>query len=140
EVQRAPTPKDDGTASWSLATLRQALRSAPDGLPRVSTYTLWEVLHAADYSYQQTRTWCPTGRALRKRKSGTATVTDPDAEAKKSRSRTPTCWASGWACRSGAATRRAHSRRSRTPARDGGPRGSRRGRPMSTSATARPRC
>ncbi|HKB42248.1 MAG TPA: helix-turn-helix domain-containing protein [Gemmataceae bacterium] len=84
EVQRTPTPKGDGTASWSLATLRRALRSAPDGLPRVSTYTLWEVLHAADYSYQQTRTWCPTGRALRKRKSGTATVTDPDAEAKKS--------------------------------------------------------
>src|SRR5262245_27104954 len=84
EVQRTPTPKGDGTASWSLATLRRALRSAPDGLPRVSTYTLWEALHAAAYSYQQTRTWCPTGQALRKRKAGTATVTDPDAAAKKS--------------------------------------------------------
>src|SRR3954451_21612394 len=41
EVKRAPTPDADGTATWSLSTLRKALRAAPDGLPAVSTYTLW---------------------------------------------------------------------------------------------------
>src|SRR6476661_1295222 len=50
EVKRAPTPEADGTATWSLGTLRKALRAAPDGLPAVSTYTLWQVLHGAGYS------------------------------------------------------------------------------------------
>ena len=84
EVKRPPTPDADGTATWSLSTLRQAVRAAPDGLPRVSTFTLWKVLHEADYSHQRTRTWCPTGTALRRRKAGAAVVTDPDAEPKKS--------------------------------------------------------
>jgi transposase len=84
EAQRTPTPEHDGTAAWSLSALKKVLRRAPDGLPVVSTYTLWNVLHEAGYSYQQTRTWCPTGTALRKRKAGVATVTDPDAEPKKS--------------------------------------------------------
>ena len=84
EVRRAPTPEGDGTATWSLATLRRSLRTAPDGLPRVSTYTLWRVLHEAGASYQRTRSWCPTGTALRRRKAGTAVVTDPDATPKKS--------------------------------------------------------
>jgi transposase len=84
EVRRPPTPEADGTATWSLGTLRKALRSAPDGLPTVSTYTLWRVLHGAGYSHQLTRTWCPTGTALRRRKAGAAVVTDPDAESKKS--------------------------------------------------------
>jgi len=42
------------------------------------------VLHESGRSYQKSRTWCPTGSAPRKRKSGTAVVTDPDAESKKS--------------------------------------------------------
>jgi transposase len=84
EVERTPTPQGDGTAAWSLSALRRALRAAPDGLPAVSTYTLWEVLHGAGYAYQRTRTWCPTGEALRKRKAGVAAVTDPDAGPKKS--------------------------------------------------------
>ena len=83
EVKRSPTPEVDGTATWSLSTLRKALRSAPDGLPTVSTYTLWQVLHGAGYSHQLTRTWCPTGTALRRRKAGAVVVTDPDAESKK---------------------------------------------------------
>ena len=81
---RIPTPERDGTASGSLTALQKALRSAPDGLPAVSTYTLWQVLHEAGYSYQRTRTWCPTGEALRKRKAGVVAVTDPDAAPKKS--------------------------------------------------------
>jgi transposase len=84
EAQRKPTPEHDGTATWSLSALKRALRGAADGLPSVSTYTLWEVLHEGGYSYQQSRTWCPTGQAQRKRKAGVATVTDPDAGPKKS--------------------------------------------------------
>ncbi len=84
EARRQPTPEADGTAAWSLATLRKALRAAPDGLPTVSTYTLWHVLHEADYTYQRTRSWCPTGQAMRKRKAGAVTVTDPDAGPTKS--------------------------------------------------------
>jgi hypothetical protein len=67
-----------------LSTLRKAMRAASDGLPRVSTYTLWRVLHEAGYGHQNTRTWCPTGTALRRRKAGVAVVTDADAEPKKS--------------------------------------------------------
>jgi transposase len=84
EAQRKPAPEADGTASWSLATLQKALRAAPDGLPTVSTYTLWQVLHEAGYTHQRSRSWCPTGQAVRKRKAGAVTVTDPDAQSKKS--------------------------------------------------------
>src|SRR5713226_3804012 len=37
-------------------------------------------LAAAGSSYQKTRTWCPTGTAERKRKSGIVRVTDPQTE------------------------------------------------------------
>ena len=84
EAQRAPTPESDGTACWSLSTLQKALRRADDGLPTISTYTIWEVLHEAGYSFQRSRTWCPTGEALRKRKAGVVTVSDPDAAPEKS--------------------------------------------------------
>jgi len=84
EVRREPNPEADGTATGSLSTLKGSLRSAPDGLPKVATSTIWQVLHEAGLSYQQSRTWCPTGAALRKRVSGTVVVTDPDAEPKKS--------------------------------------------------------
>jgi transposase len=84
EVARTPTPEADGTAAWSLTVLRRVLRAAPDGLPMVSTFTIWRVLHDAGYTFQRTRTWCPTGAAVRRRKAGVVTVTDPDAAAKKS--------------------------------------------------------
>jgi transposase len=84
EARREPTPEGDGTAAWSLATLQRALRAARDGLPKVSTYTIWLALRESGASYQRTRTWCPTGKALRRRKAGPAVVTDPDADAKKS--------------------------------------------------------
>jgi transposase len=83
EATRAPTPEADGTATWSLSTLQRAIRGAPDGLPKVSTYTIRRVLHESGASYQRTRTWCPTGKALRRRKAGPAVVTDPDSDAKK---------------------------------------------------------
>jgi transposase len=84
EARRPPTPEADGTASWSLNTLQKALRSAPDGLPKVSTYTIWQVLHQAGASPQKTRSWCPTGTVVRKRKAGPVVVTDPDTTPKKS--------------------------------------------------------
>jgi transposase len=83
EARRVPTPKPDGTATWSLVTLQRALRRAPDGLPQVSTYTIWCVLHDAGWSWQRSRTWCETGTAVRLRKRGRVVVHAPDAEAKK---------------------------------------------------------
>ncbi len=83
EVRRQPDRDADGTATWSLTTLQRALRRAPDGLPTVSTFTIWCVLHDAGLRWGRDRSWCPTGIAVRKRKSGTVTVSDPDAVAKK---------------------------------------------------------
>ena len=83
EFRRPPDRERDGTASWSLNTLQRALRRAPDGLPKVSTYTIWAVLHDAGITWQKDRTWCQTGLAIRKRKRGEVTVQDPDATAKK---------------------------------------------------------
>jgi transposase len=83
EFRRRPDREQDGTATWSLNTLQRALRRAPDGLPKVSTYTVWAVLHDAGITWQKDRTWCETGVAVRKRKHGEVTVHDPDASAKK---------------------------------------------------------
>ncbi len=83
EVQRAPDREKDQTGTWSLATLQRALRQAPDGLPTVSTYLIWQVLHDAGLRWQRDRSWCETGASVRKRKGGTVTVHDPDAVAKK---------------------------------------------------------
>ncbi|MEO6892091.1 MAG: helix-turn-helix domain-containing protein [Ktedonobacteraceae bacterium] len=86
EFRRAPDRRLDGTATWSLTTLQRALRRAPDGFPKVSTYTILCVLHEAGYTWQEDRTWCDTGKAIRVRKSGTVEVRDPDASAKKNSS------------------------------------------------------
>ncbi|MFO0875959.1 MAG: helix-turn-helix domain-containing protein [Gemmataceae bacterium] len=83
EAARPPLPETDGTATWSLATLRRSLRAASDGLPTVSTFTIWRVLREACYTFQRTRSWCPTGAAVRRRQAGVVTVTDPDAAPKK---------------------------------------------------------
>lgn len=83
EFHRQPDRTADGTATWSLNTLRRALRQAPDGLPCVSTFTIWKVLHEAGISWQKDRTWCETGKVKRKRKEGIAEVEDPDSEPKK---------------------------------------------------------
>ena len=83
EFQRTPDLARDGTATWSLTTLQRALQIAPDGLPAVSTWTIFRTLHAAGYTWQQSRTWCPTGQVLRKRKGQLEKVTDPEAATKK---------------------------------------------------------
>jgi hypothetical protein len=59
-------------------------RHAPDGLPQVSTFTIWRTLHASGLSWPKSRTWCETGVAMRRRKHGVVRVSDPDALAKKS--------------------------------------------------------
>jgi len=82
-TQQDPCRRADQTATWSLATLQRALRHAPDGLPTVSRSTLWGVLHEGGLCWGKDRSWCETGTAVRKRKSGTVTVTDPDATPKK---------------------------------------------------------
>jgi transposase len=84
EARRTPDRERDGTATWSLTTLQRALRQADDGLPYVSTYTIFMVLHEAGFSWQASRTWCETGKVKRKRKAGIVEVSDPDAEPKKS--------------------------------------------------------
>src|SRR5438034_690237 len=81
EVQRQPDRKEDGTATWSLSTLQQALRQAD--LPHIARETIRQVLHASGYSFQRTRTWCRTGYAQRKRKSGTVTTYDEQTPEKK---------------------------------------------------------
>jgi transposase len=83
EVHRPPDREQDQTATWSLTTLQRALRSAEDGLPEVSTYTIWCVLHEADLSWQRDRSWCHTGLAKRRRKAGEVEVHDPDATVKR---------------------------------------------------------
>ncbi len=84
EFHRTPDRAQDGTATWSLTTLRRALRRASDGLPAVSTATILGVLWEAGYTWQQTRTWCHTGTARRRRRDGTVVpVHDPLATPKK---------------------------------------------------------
>ncbi len=81
EVQRTPDRKKDQTATWSLSLLRRALRATD--LPHIANETIRQVLYEHGYSYQRTRTWCRTGYALRKRKSGTVTVYDVQTPEKK---------------------------------------------------------
>ncbi len=70
-AQRPPDRKVDGTATWSLSTLDRAAQRA-----------IAQILRDAGSSYQQTRTWCPTGTAERKRKEGAVRVVDPPREKK----------------------------------------------------------
>lgn len=81
EFQRTPDRERDGTATWSLSTLQRALRQK--GLSRISEYTILCTLNEAGYTYQEDRTWCHTGRVLRRRKSGVVEVTDPEGAPKR---------------------------------------------------------
>ncbi|MDV2991757.1 MAG: hypothetical protein N4J56_007919 [Chroococcidiopsis sp. SAG 2025] len=83
EFQRQPERQKEGTATWSVATLQRALRQAPDGLTQISTYTIWQVLKEAGYSWQKSRSWLKTGQVKRIRKGKLVVVTDPDTVAKK---------------------------------------------------------
>jgi transposase len=80
-AQQSPDRERDGTATWSLTLLQRALRR--EGLAQISRDTIRRVLQGAGSSYQRSRTWCPTGTALRKRKTGPVKVVDPRTEEKK---------------------------------------------------------
>jgi hypothetical protein len=67
-----------------LTTLQNAWRRTPDGLPTISTYTIWTTLQQAGVSWQKSRTWCETGIAVRQRKQDVVAVKDIDTEPKKS--------------------------------------------------------
>jgi transposase len=81
-LRRPPQRRADGTATWSLVLLERALRQEA-GLEHLSATTIREVLHAAGYTFQRTRSWCPTGTARRVRRTGVVTVVDPQAEQKR---------------------------------------------------------
>jgi transposase len=84
EANRPPDRLEDATGTWSLTLLQRALRAASDGLPRVSTFTILHTLHEAGYSWQKNRTWCHTGRTLKKGKDGTVYQSDdPYTQEKK---------------------------------------------------------
>jgi transposase len=80
-AQRTPDRRADGTATWSLSTLERTVRR--EGLPEIGATTIRRVLHDAGSSYQRSRTWCPTGTAVRQRKHGSVTVVDPQTEQKR---------------------------------------------------------
>lgn len=80
-IAQRPKLKEDGTSTWSLQTLQTHLEKT--SLGHVSTFTLWNILHESDYSFQKSRTWITTGKALRKRKEKWVEIEDPDKEAKK---------------------------------------------------------
>ena len=82
-VQKSPNRQTDGMATWSLTLLQQSLQQEESDLAKVSTYTLHKVLKESGWSWQKNRSWCETGKVVRKRKAGVVTVVDPDAEAKK---------------------------------------------------------
>jgi transposase len=80
-LQQAPERTTDQSATWSLTVLQRRLRT--QGLPQVSRDTIHKTVRQAGYSWQRTRSWCPTSTARRKRKAGVVTVTDPETERKR---------------------------------------------------------
>jgi transposase len=80
-LQQSPERATDQSATWSLTLVQRRLRA--NGLPQVSRDTIHQTLRHAGYSWQRTRSWCPTGTARRKRQSGVVTVTDPAAAQKR---------------------------------------------------------
>jgi len=75
---RGPQVIDDAATRAQVVALAQKSR------------TIAQILRDAGSSYQQTRTWCPTGTAERKRKDGVVRVVDPQTEQKRGASTRPT--------------------------------------------------
>jgi transposase len=140
ELRRKPDRQDDGTAVWSVETLKKALRKADDGLAQVGHRTVWEALHDAGYSWQLNRSWCTTGKVLRKRKDGVVEVTDVDLDAKKNSSKGPTRRPKTSDSTSGAKTKPAPSKRGLSRDKLGAPSASPSFTPTSSSARAQRSC
>jgi transposase len=83
EVRRTPDLAQDGTTQWTISTLQKALRTAPDGFPTISTWTIFHALREAGWSCQKDGSWCEAGQVERKRQGQVVEVTDPDMAAKK---------------------------------------------------------
>jgi transposase len=93
EACREPDRLEDATGTWSLSLLQRALRKASDGFPQVSTFTILHTLHEAGYSWQKNRTWCQTGKTLKKGKDGVVYQShDPYTQEKKRRLNEPMRW------------------------------------------------
>jgi transposase len=75
-VQRPPDREEDQTITWSLTTLRRALRKKQ--LPHIANETIREVLHESGYSYQRTGTKVGVWGVCKSR-----IVTVPDQETPK---------------------------------------------------------
>lgn len=82
-IQKQPDRGAEGTATWSLTTLQRSLREQESDLAKMSIYTVHKVLKESGWSWQKNRSWCETGKVMRKRKAGVVEVVDPDSEAKK---------------------------------------------------------
>lgn len=137
EFKREPDRKDDGTAVWSIETLKKSLRGAGDGLVNVGHRMIWETLHDAGYSWQRSRSWCTTGVVTRKRKDGVVEITDIDKDAKKNSSKRPIHRRKASASTSGAKTKPALSRPSRKLDKSGAPSANPSGLTTNTFAKAR---
>ena len=70
EARRPPDRDADGTATWSLTTLQRALRTAPDGLPHVSTATSGGCCTRPASAGSRTAPGARPGVVQRKRKAG----------------------------------------------------------------------
>ncbi len=82
-ARRTPDLAQGGTTQWTISTLQKALRTAPDGFPTISTWTIFHALREAGWSCQKDGSWCETGQVERKRQGQVVSVTDPDTTAKK---------------------------------------------------------
>jgi transposase len=121
ELRRKPDRQEDGTAIWSIETLKKALRKVDKTLAHVGHETIWDTLHEAGYSWQKDRSWCATGTVLRQRKDGVFEIKDVDTDAKKNSSKGPTRRRKASASTCGAKTKPAPSRRSRSRDKSGAP-------------------
>jgi len=73
-AMRPPDLRQHGTSTWSVQTLRRALRREPR-FRTISHMYVWRLLREAGARWQNSRTWCVSP--------------DPEAEAKKGRYSTP---------------------------------------------------
>jgi transposase len=136
ELRREPDRQDDGTAVWSIETLKKALHRADNGLPEVGHRTIWEAIHDAGYSWQLNRSWCTTGKVLRQRKDGVVEITDIHTDAKKNSSKGHIRKPNASGSTSGAKTKPVPSKQDRNRRKHGAPSASPTVTPTNTSAKA----
>ena len=75
-ASQLPEAEQDGALSWSLSILQRRLRQQPE-FSHISTYTIWQVLHEANWGWQLSRSWRSTEEIKRRRKSGIVEAANP---------------------------------------------------------------